>query len=124
MDAHSLVFNFWLLMKTNNFFKASQLLSEDYACYWPMSGEVIRGRANFVAVNEHYPAEGLWRFDVQDIIAEGEQVVSDVIITDGKTKARAITFHIVRNGQIVQQKEFWPEEYEPPEWRKQWVDRI
>jgi len=123
MDAHSVVFDFWLRMKSNNFRHAAELLADEYVCYWPMSNEVIRGRENFIAVNEQYPTQGLWRFDVQEIIAEDERVVSDVIITDGQTSARLISFHIVRHGKIVQQKEFWPEAYQPPEWRQKFTDR-
>lgn len=122
MDAHSVVFDFWLKMKTNKFRLAAELLAEEYVCYWPMSNEVIRGRENFIAINELYPAEGIWRFDVQDIIAEGERVVSDVVISDGKTNARVISFHTVVNGKIVQQKEFWPEQYQPPQWRRKYTD--
>ena len=109
-------------MQTNDFGAASALLAEDYELYWPQSSERILGRANFVAVNKHYPANGLWQFTVDRLLADGDGVVTDVGVTDGVVKARAITFSIVKNGLIVRQLEYWPDTFEPPAWRREWVE--
>lgn len=109
-------------MNTNDFRAASNWLAEDFVCVWPQSNEIIRGRENFTAINQAYPAEGKWRFDVQEIVVDGNRVVSDVLVTDGNIKARAITFHNVSNGLIRSQKEFWPDEFAAPDWRSQWVN--
>ena len=111
-------------MQTNDFSAAGEFLHDDYVLEWPQSGERIRGRANFVAVNENYPAHGRWQFTVHRIIAEGDQVVSDVEVTDGVVTARAITFSTIRDGKIIHQTEFWPDPFEPPGWRAGWVERI
>lgn len=122
MDAKQVVLGFWKAMQSNDFKAASHWLSSNYVCTWPQSNEVIRGPNNFVAINEYYPADGLWQFELNDIVAEGDKVVTDVMITDGKLKARAITFHTVANDKIVAQNEFWPDDYEAPQWRAQWVE--
>jgi ketosteroid isomerase-like protein len=114
---------FWSAMQTNDFKAAGEFLHEDYVLEWPQSGERIHGRANFVAINEHYPAHGRWEFTVHRIIAEGDQVVSDVGVTDGTLTGRAITFSRVRDGKIIQQVEFWPDPFEPPVWRAEWVEK-
>ncbi|AKB03528.1 TPA: nuclear transport factor 2 family protein [Vibrio cholerae] len=111
-------------MKTNDFAKASEWLSLDFEGFWPQSGELILGRENFVAINAHYPANGHWLFDIHSVVCEGDSVVTDVSITDGVQKARAITFHTVENGLIIKQKEFWPDEMLPQEWRAQWVEIV
>ncbi|SYZ83172.1 polyketide cyclase [Vibrio paracholerae] len=113
--------SFWNAMKTNDFAKASEWLSLDFEGFWPQSGELILGRENFVAINAHYPANGHWLFDIHSVVCEGDSVVTDVSITDGVQKARAITFHTVENGLIIKQKEFWPDEMLPQAWRAQWV---
>jgi ketosteroid isomerase-like protein len=100
------------------------LLHDEYVLEWPQSGERIRGRANFVAVNEHYPAAGRWRVAVRRLIAEGDEVVSEVEVTDGVLTARAITFSTVREGRIARQTEYWPDPFEAAAWRAQWVERI
>ncbi len=124
MNEKEVVLAFWKAMESNDFTYASEFLSEDFEGYWPQSSELIAGRENFAAVNTSYPAEGIWTFSIQSIVHEGSQVVTDVKITDGQLKARAITFHTVIDGLIKKQVEFWPDDYEAPEWRKQWVKHI
>lgn len=111
-------------MQSNNFPSAGEFLHDGFMLEWPQSGERIRGRANFVAVNENYPAHGRWEFTVQRILTEGNEVVSDVEVTDGVVKARVITFSTVQDGKIIYQLEFWPDAFEPPVWRMPWVERI
>ncbi|MBM7035647.1 nuclear transport factor 2 family protein [Vibrio ulleungensis] len=118
------VLAFWDAMKSNNFEHASQFLSADFKGFWPQSNELISGRDNFVAVNSFYPAHGLWRFKINSIVADANQVVTDVSITDGVQQARAITFHVVKEGLITTQKEFWPDDMTPQPWRAKWVTLI
>ena len=124
MRAKAVVQNFWDAMQTNDFTKASEYLSEDFVLDWPMSGERIIGRDNFVAVNSYYPANGRWEFTVYSLLVEGNSVVSDVGVTDGVVRARAITYSTIKNNKIVKQIEFWPDYYEAPSWRKAWVTKI
>jgi len=77
-----IVEGFWAAMQTNDFKAAGEWLHDDYILEWPQSGEQIRGRGNFVAVNEHYPAHGRWEFKVHRMIAEDNEVVSDVSVTE------------------------------------------
>ena len=121
MTAKDVVLQFWQAMRGNDFDAAAQWLAEDFENYAPQSSEVIVGRANFAAVNANYPAAGRWQFDVNTIVAEGDQVVTDVAITDGVVAARAITFHTVVDGLISRQTEFWPDDYAAPAWRAAWV---
>jgi ketosteroid isomerase-like protein len=122
-DNKHVVEKFWSAMQTNDFKSAGEFLHDDYVLEWPQSGERIRGRANFVAINEHYPAHGRWEFTVHRIIAEGDEVVSDVGVTDGTISGRAITFSTVRDGKIIHQVEFWPDPFDPPLWRREWVEK-
>jgi ketosteroid isomerase-like protein len=123
-ESKQVVEKFWAAMQTNDFRRAGELLHDDYVLEWPQSGERIRGRANFVAINENYPAHGRWEFTVHRILAEGDQVVSDVEVTDGVINARVITFSTVRDGRILHQTEFWPDPFEAAPWRAQWVEKI
>ncbi len=123
MNARAIVTQFWVAMQANDWAGAAAYFSDDYVLEWPQSGERIIGRANFVAVNTHYPAAGPWRFTLHRLVTEGDTVVSDVGVTDGAIHARVITFSIVRDGQIVQQIEFWPDPFAAPAWRAAWVER-
>jgi|SRR6266498_1270308 len=114
---------FWTAMQTNDFKSAGEFLHDKYVLEWPQSGEVIRGRENFVAVNVNYPAHGRWEITIHQIVAEGNEVVSDVGVTDGVVTGRAITFSTIHNGKIIHQIEFWPDPFEPPTWRGEWVEK-
>jgi limonene-1,2-epoxide hydrolase len=116
-----IVEHFWKTMGTNDFHAAAALLHENYRLEWPQSGEVIVGRDNFAAINTAYPAKGKWRFTINALLADGDEVVTDVTVTDGARTDRAITFSLVRDGKIVRQIEFWPEHFEAPAWRAKWV---
>jgi limonene-1,2-epoxide hydrolase len=123
-NSKHIVEQFWATMQTNDFRRAAELLHDDYILEWPQSGERIRGRANFVAINANYPAHGRWEFKIHRIVAEGDQVVSDVEVTDDVIVERVITFSTVCHGKILRQTEFWPDPFEALGWRAQWVERI
>ncbi len=67
-DAATVVATFWSLMESNDFRSVGAVLSDDFVLDWPQSGERIRGRNNFAAMNEAYPAHGRWHFTVNAII--------------------------------------------------------
>ncbi len=121
MTSKALVERFWEVMGTNDFTAASQLLTQDYEGHWPQSGEIIRGRENFAAINAAYPAKGPWQFTIHRLVAEGDSVVSDVTVTDSDLVVTVVSFHTVRGEQIARQVEYWPEPYEAPTWRAKWV---
>jgi limonene-1,2-epoxide hydrolase len=123
MNNREILETFWTTMGTNDFNAAAKLLHDDYILEWPQSGERIHGRDNFAAMNTAYPAAGKWTFQINHIAAEGDLVVTDVSVSDGKLHDRCITFSTIRNGMIYKQIEFWPEAFEAPTWRAQWVER-
>lgn len=110
-------------MQTNDFRRAGEFLHDDYILEWPQSGERVRGRTNFILINENYPAHGSWAFTILELVAENDRVVSHVEVTDGTITARAITFSTIRDGKIWRQTEFWPDPFEPADWRLPWVER-
>jgi len=121
--SRQVVERFWAAMGENDFQAAGELLHDEFVLEWPQSGERIRGRENFVAINEQYPATGRWRFTLHRLLADSSGVVTDVTVTDGAVSGRAITFSEVRDGRIVRQTEYWPDPFEPAPWRAQWVEQ-
>ncbi len=123
-NAIEVVESFWKLMASNNFRSVGLLLSDDFVLEWPQSGERIRGRDNFAAMNEEYPAHGRWEFTVNKIIGSDVEAVSDVSVTDGVQQARVVSFFTIENGQILRMIEFWPDNYPAPENRRHLVERM
>lgn len=122
--ASHVVQEFWRLMATNNFHAVAPVLAQDFVLEWPQSKERIRGAANFALLNTEYPARGQWVFTINRIVGSEKEAVSDVFVTDGVQQARAISFFTVEHGKITRMVEFWPEPYEAPFDRSQFVERI
>lgn len=102
---------YWQLMKTNDFRSVGSVLSDDFVIEWPQSTERILGRDNYAAMNEEYPAHGRWEFQINRVVGNDIEVVTDVSVTDGVQNARAISFFTIRDGKIVKIVEFWPEPF-------------
>lgn len=118
-EAVAAVKKFWELMASNDFRSVGQVLGDDFVLEWPQSNERIRGLDNFAAVNEEYPAHGLWRFTINRIVGCGDEVV-----TDGVQDARAISFFTVIGGKVIRVVEFWPDSYDAPHNRKHLTEPI
>lgn len=119
-----LVRQFWTLMASNDFRSVGSVLSDDFVLEWPQSTERIRGRDNFAAMNEGYPAHGPWRFTLNRLVGSEGEVVSDVFVTDGVQCARALSFFTITEGKIVKIVEFWPDPFEAPANRSHLVERM
>ncbi|MEZ8411128.1 nuclear transport factor 2 family protein [Vibrio splendidus] len=124
MTPKQVVLGFWDAMRSNDFAKASEWLAADFEGYWPQSAELTVGRDNFTAINSEYPANGVWEFTLNSIVCEGDTVVTDVSVTESVLNDRVITFHTVVDGLIQKQTEFWPDPFEAPAWRSQWVQVV
>jgi ketosteroid isomerase-like protein len=122
MKAVELVNKFWELMNTNDFNSVGTILSDDFVLDWPQSGERIRGRDNFVRMNSEYPAHGRWSFTINRVVGNDFEAVSDVSVTDGVQRARAISFFTVRDGKVIKVVEFWPDDFVPREDRRHLVE--
>jgi SnoaL-like domain len=122
--AVKIVERYWELMATNDFRSVGSVLGAEFVLEWPQSNERICGRDNFAAMNEEYPRHGRWEFTINRIVGNNDEAVSDVWVTDGVQKARAISFFSVREGMIVKMVEFWPEDYPAPENRKHLVEKM
>lgn len=111
-------------MASNDFHSVKVVLSDDFLLEWPQSRERIRGADNFVSMNVAYPANGTWAFVVNRLVASDDEAVSDTSVTDGVLKARAISFFTIENGLISKIVEFWPEPYDPPFDRSEYVEHL
>ena len=101
-----IVKEYWTRMQSNNFAFAAEILSDQFILEWPQSHERLRGKENFIAVNEEYPAHGRWEFTLHRIVGDEHTVVTDVSVTDGVSQDRAITFSYIEHGKITKQIEY------------------
>ena len=86
MDSHEkrrVVEQFYAAMNTNDFRAAGDWLHAEYVLEWPQSGERVRGRDNFIAINQNYPAAGPWRFTIQHLMADESGVPALTLVGPG-----------------------------------------
>src|SRR6266545_1080606 len=83
---------FWTAMQTNDFKSAGEFLHDKYVLEWPQSGEVIRGRENFVAVNVNYPAHGRWEINIHQPGPPGSPLFCQAFQTPSPPDQSSISF--------------------------------
>ena len=118
----AVVTRLWRLVEAGDYAAIGALLHDEFVCDWPQSNERIRGRDNYIAVNAAYP--GQWRVSIEELIATGERVVTDVIMEWERQVERVIAFYDLRDGLIVKETTFFARPYDAASWRARWVERI
>lgn len=125
MEPSEIVSELWARMQARDWPGLGELLAEDVVVEWPVSGERIVGRANYVGINADYP-EG-WSIRVLRIVADGDAVVSEVEVPhDSMGVHRVVSLWTVRDGRIAAGREYWTESGSDPapEWRAAYVQRM
>lgn len=120
----TIVRKFWQLMARNDFAAVAAVLADDVIIDWPQSNERISGSRDFVRVNSEYPSHGPWRFSINRLIAQGNEVVTQVSVTDGVQSAEPISFFTIRADRIVRIIEYWPDAFPAAENRRHLTSRI
>lgn len=120
MNPTEVVEALWAAFDRFEFTAAAPLLHDAFVFELPQSGEVIRGGENFIAMNQHYP--GQWRCTIQQLIAEGDKVVTETRVSDGNQTFTALSFFTFKDGQIIHLREYWPDPMPAQDWRAQWVE--
>lgn len=105
-----------------------ELASEDLVQEWPQSGERIRGRANVVAVNDHYEgATGTSpKMTLRRLTKPGQAWVAEGTIDygDGVPVSLVSILEAGPDGRIVRQTDYFANPFDAPEWRRQWVESM
>jgi ketosteroid isomerase-like protein len=126
-EGEALVRGLWEAFNSLRWDDAEMLLGKKFVGVWPQSGEKMAGAKNFIAVNRNYP--GKHKITVKSISMLGDRVVSEVFIKsvmpDGKRLSLfAVSFFKIKEGKIVEAREYWADTYPAPSWRKKWVKEI
>ena len=111
----------WRCFDEGRFRDALPLLSEKFEAHWPNTRERIRGRENFIAVNEAYP--GTWRCTVRRVEEYAGAVVTVTELADGRSALFAVSFFEVRDGRITRVEEYFADNVPPPFDRSAWTER-
>ncbi|MGW6982797.1 nuclear transport factor 2 family protein [Streptomyces sp. NPDC054932] len=126
MEPLKVVAQLWERIEARDWDGVAGLIAEDAVIEWPVSGERIVGRANFIAVNsdDGYPDER--SVELLRILADGNLVVTEVEIPQDHVVYRAVSLWTVRDGQVVGAREYWtsPGQDPAPRWRAGYVEPL
>lgn len=99
------------------------LFHEDAVMDWPQSGERVVGGDNRRGVYHAFPT--LPTITPRRIIGTNDLWVAEATLDygGGATYNTVFIFEL-RDGKIARETAYWAEPFEPPEWRRQWVEQI
>jgi hypothetical protein len=118
----NLVRALWQAFDEGRFDDVRPLLADDFVAEWPQTNERIVGRDNFIALNTTYP--GRWRCTLQDVLGDGDRMVTQVEISDGDHSLYATSFFTIESGRIRHAREFFGDVMEPPYDRTAWTKSL
>ncbi|MEV4194442.1 nuclear transport factor 2 family protein [Streptomyces toxytricini] len=126
MKPLEVVAQLWERFAARDWTGVARLLAKDAVIDWPVSGERIVGRANFIAVNSDLAYSEERRVEVLRIVADGDLVVTEVEVPQEHVVYRAVSLWTVRDGEIVGAREYWtsPGQDPAPRWRAHFVEPL
>ncbi|MFG2481333.1 MULTISPECIES: nuclear transport factor 2 family protein [Streptomyces] len=126
MEPLKVVARLWERIEARDWDGVAELIAEDAVIEWPVSGERIVGRANFIAVNSDDGYADERSVELLRILADGNLVVTEVEIPQDHVVYRAVSLWTVRDGEIVGAREYWtsPGQDPAPRWREGYVEPL
>ncbi|MGE7385835.1 nuclear transport factor 2 family protein [Streptomyces sp. NPDC004126] len=130
MEPLKVVARLWERIEARDWDGVAGLVAEDAVIEWPVSGERIVGRANFIAVlrdeEDDTGGRSIGSVEVLRILADGDLVVTEVEIPEDHVLYRAVSLWTVHGGQVVGAREYWtsPGQDPAPRWRAVYVEPL
>jgi SnoaL-like domain len=101
-----------------------ELRHEDFVADMPQSGERIRGRDNMRALQQAFPPDRTPTFRVRRITGGDDVWTVEATGDYGGEIHLVVAIFEFRDGRIVRETRYYPQPFEAPEWRSQWVERM
>ena len=97
---------------------------EAFVADMPQSGERIRGRDNMRAMQRAFPPDRMPTFRVRRITGGGDVWTVEASGDYGGELYLVVVIIEFRGGKIVRETRYYPQPFEAPDWRSQWVERM
>ncbi|MGW6857270.1 nuclear transport factor 2 family protein [Streptomyces xanthophaeus] len=126
MEPLNVVAQLWERIEARDWDGVAKLIAEDAVIEWPVSGERIVGRANFIAVNSDDGFADERSVELLRILADGDLVVTEIETPQDHVVYRAVSLWTVRDGEVVAAREYWtsPGQDPAPRWRAGYVEAL
>jgi SnoaL-like protein len=99
-----------------------ELRHEDFVAEMPQSGERIRGRDNMRAMQRAFPPDRTPTFRVRRITGSGDVWTVEAVGDYGGEIFLVVCVFEFSDGKIARETRYYPQPFEAPEWRAQWVE--
>lgn len=95
-----------------------QYFCDDALIYWHVTNEVFNVD-EYIKVNCDYP--GSWKGNIEIIKETTDGYVFSAIVYDdkGENRNHVTSFITIKNDKIIRLDEYWAEDIDSPNWRKQ-----
>jgi hypothetical protein len=101
-----------------------ELRHEDFVAEMPQSAERIRGRDNMRAMQRAFPPDRTPTFRVRRITGSGNVWTVEALGDYGGEIFLVVCLFEFSEGKIARETRYYPQPFEAPEWRTQWVERM
>ena len=102
--------------------RASEIYADDAVVEWPQGGERLRGKAAIIGFRSTYPARQ--RFELHRTTGCHDLWVNEYTIHYDDRPVMAVGIMEFRDGEVVRERIYFGDPWEPPSWRAQWVERF
>lgn len=102
--------------------RASEIYADDAVVEWPQGGERLRGRAAIIGFRSTYPTRQ--RFELHRTTGCHDVWVNEYTIHYDDRPVLAVGIMEFRDDEVVRERIYFGEPWEPPAWRAQWVERF
>ena len=102
--------------------RASEIYADDAVVEWPQGGERLRGKAAIIGFRSTYPARQ--RFELHRTTGCHDLWVNEYTIHYDDRPVMAVGIMEFRDGEVVRERIYFGDRWEPPAWRAQWVERF
>lgn len=99
-----------------------ELRHDDFVADMPQSGERIRGRDNMRALQRAFPPDTIPTFRVRRITGGGDVWTVEAVGDYGGRIFHVVVIVELSDGKIIRETRYYPEPFEAPDWRAQWVE--
>jgi SnoaL-like domain len=102
--------------------RASEIYADDAVVEWPQGGERLRGKAAIIAFRSTYPARQL--FELHRTTGCHDLWVNEYTIRYDDKPVMVVGIMEFRGEQVVRERIYFGDPWEPPAWRAQWVEQF
>ncbi|HET6868542.1 MAG TPA: nuclear transport factor 2 family protein [Solirubrobacteraceae bacterium] len=101
-----------------------EMRHDDFVAEIPQSSERIRGRANMRAIQRAFPPDRTPTFRVRRVTGSGDVWTVEAIGNYGAEVYFVVCVFEFRDGRIARETRYYPQPFEAPEWRAEWVEHM